>query len=452
MRSTTLTLFLAAFVLSALPFAAHGQDMQCNTPAEKIQCQAALTQAEADEAAAQSQLVQAQGQSASLAQEIAVLSAKIKVAQLDIKSKNLLIQSLGTDIATKQSHIDDLEDHIARGKETLSDILRKTNEMDSYSLPEIVLSQTSLTGFLQDVDSFQSVQEGLRGAFYQLQTDEASTSEQKDALNKRLTTESDARHAIQTQELAIQGDQKQQQQLLSISKGNEKSYTTLVAQKASLAAQIRAALFPLAGGGKAIPFGQAYQYALTASAKTGVRPAFLLAILTQESNLGANVGRCYLTDENTGAGINVKTGLAVTKVMSPTRDVPPFLSIIKGLGNDPYKAVVSCPQAVGWGGAMGPAQFIASTWMLLQDRVASALGTPNSTPSPWEPQTAFMAASLFLGDLGAGNGGYTAEHNAACRYYGGGSVCTSVTKPYGNSVIALADSIQTTMINPLLGQ
>jgi hypothetical protein len=168
-----------------------------------------------------------------------------------------------------------------------------------------------------------------------------------------------------------------------------------------------------------------------------VPAAFLLALITQETNLGGNVGTCYLGNTSTGSGVNARTGASVAKVMSPTRDVPPFLSIVNSLGGDPYKTVVSCPQAIGWGGAMGPAQFIASTWVLFQDRIASAMGIPN--PSPWEPQTAFMAAGLFLSDLGGGSSSYSAQKNAACKYYSG-RACGYVSgaTSYANSVLALA--------------
>jgi membrane-bound lytic murein transglycosylase B len=105
--------------------------------------------------------------------------------------------------------------------------------------------------------------------------------------------------------------------------------------------------------------------------------------------------------------------------------------------------------SVGWGEAIGPAQFIASTWLLIKDRVASALGI-NSMPDPWNPAHAFMASALYLGDLGASAKTYTAERNAACKYYSGKS-CGYVTgnTSYGNSVLNLADKIQRTMIDPL---
>jgi membrane-bound lytic murein transglycosylase B len=439
--------FIASLLFLVMPFSVHAQAStgddsgtpQCSTPAEKTACQAELAQVLAEEAQAQQQLTQAQGQSASLQQAINVLNAKIKKAQLAIKAENLVIQTLGNDIQDKTNHISDLENQISQGKQTLADLLRKTREIDDYSLPEILLSQSTVAGFFDDVDTFGSLQQSLLNTFNQLQSDEASTSAEKDALTTKQNAEMDAKYTIQQQASAVQADEAQQKQLLSISKGNEKAYNAVVAAKAAAAGKIRAALFNLAGGSNPIPFGTALQYADTASTKTGVPPAFLLAILKQESNLGGNVGKCYLTDENTGAGVYVTTGEAVSNVMKPTRDVPIFMDITKALGLDPYQTIVSCQLGgLGWGGAMGPAQFIPSTWTLLADRVASALGI-SDTPNPWNPEHAIMAEALYMSDLGADSTSYSAQKNAACKYYSG-QPCGYVTgaTSYGNSVLNLA--------------
>lgn len=451
MKKVFLVAALSVFVYSGVFFAlfktAHADTL---TPQQRAVLEAQLAQVEAEQKQAEKDLANAQAQSTSISRDIAVLTAKIKAAQLEIKAKNLLIQTLGNDITQKQAHIDKLEVRIDKGKETLAQLLRKTREMDSYSVPEVLLSQSSVTGFFKDLDAFESVREGLADTFTQLRNDEASTTAEKDALDKRRNTELDARHTIQVQQANIESDKTQKDYLLSISKSNEKSYTNLIAQKASKAAQIRAQLFALRDAAP-IPFGQALQYAQAASARTGVRPAFILAIIQQESSLGANVGKCYLTNTATGDGINTRTSSAVAKVMSPTRDVPPFLEILKQLGGEYSKTIVSCPQSVGWGGAMGPAQFIASTWMLFKDRVATELGI-SGMPDPWNPAHAFMASATYLGDLGASMGTYSAERNAACKYYSGSSCSkSSLIASYGNSVVAKADTIQRTMIDPLSG-
>ncbi len=447
MKLRSFLIMSAIFLLPVItPIVVHAQ----NTPEREAQLRAELAQVETEQKEVELVLAATQNQSASLERDIKILDTKIKAAQLNIKAKNLLIETLGKDIQVKVNHISSLEERIARGKDTLAQIMRKTNEVDSYSLPEIILSQTNLTDFLEDVDTFESVQDGLKVTFEQIRADKTETEVEKNTLDKRRNTETDARYAIQQEEKNIKNDEAEKQRLLANSKSSEKVYQATLAQKKAKAAQIRAALFALRDAA-AIPFGDALKYAQVASTKTGVRPAFVLAILTQESALGANVGSCYLTDPSTGAGVSKKTGATFANVMKPGRDVEPFMTIVKALGGDPLKQVVSCPQSVGWGGAMGPAQFIASTWVLLEGRIKNALGI-SGTPDPWNPSHAFMASSMYLGDLGASTGTYSAERNAACKYYSG-RVCSasSLIASYGNSVIAKADNIQRTMIDPLAG-
>jgi len=127
----------------------------------------------------------------------------------------------------------------------------------------------------------------------------------------------------------------------------------------------------------------------------------------------------------------------------------PFASIMAALGRDWASQPVSCPLPGGYGGAMGPAQFIASTWVLFKNRLSTMLG--KKTPNPWEPLDAFLASATYLTDLGAINGSYTGERNAACRYYSGKACGTGINATYGNQVMYKAQTIQETMINPLQG-
>lgn len=423
-----------------------------STAAHQTRLETDLAGCEAEEAQAQTALTQAQSQSQSLQGNINVLTAQINVAQLNIQAKNLLIASLGKQISDKQQTVDSLTAQLDQGKDTLAELIRQTDQLDQVSLAEILLSDQTLTQALSDYDTFASLNTALQSTAAELTDQQTQTQSAEDALTTQQNQQEDALATIQQDEATVKQAETAKAQLLAVSKGNEAAYTQIVATKAANTAAIKAALFALAGGSQAIQFGQALTYAQVASSKTGVTPAFLLAILTQESNLGANVGQCYVTNYTTGAGVSVKTGAAVAKVMSPTRDIPPFQTITSALGIDPLKQVVSCPQSVGWGGAMGPAQFIPSTWMLFQQRIATALGEPVSAVDPWNAQDAFMASALYLSDLGAGAGTQSSEKTAACKYYSG-QPCGDVTgaTAYGNSVISLMNSIQLNKINPLEG-
>ncbi len=434
---------------SLAPFQiAHAQTTE-TVDQREARLRAELANIEKEEAETQAILNQAQAQTGSIQRDITILNAKNKAAQLDIQKKNILIQTLGKDISTKSKKIETLEERIDSGKESLAQIMRKTQEVDSYSIPEVLLAKEDLAEVLSDMDTFDAIKISLQGLFTEIREAKAQTLSEKDQLNKKKNLETDAKAQIETQKKLIERNEAEKKVLLGVSKAQEKTYAQLLAEKRQKAAEIRAALFALRDTA-AIPFGTALEYANAAAKQTGIRPAFLLAILTQESALGKNVGSCYLTDPNTGAGVSVKSGIVISNVMKPTRDVPPFLTITKALGMDPYKTLISCPQSIGWGGAMGPAQFIPSTWVLFQDRIAKLVGSEMA--NPWRAKDAFMASAIYLTDLGAVNGSITGERNAACRYYSGASCAPgSINETYGNQVISKAYNIQENMINPLQG-
>ena len=437
-------LFLSVFSAPTKAFA-----QTTLTTSQQAALQAELVQVEAEEAAAQTQLTSAQNQSASIQKDINVLSAQINAAQLKIKQENLVIETLGQNIDQKQSNITSLGGQIDQDHQTLADILVAINETGDVTIPDIVLGSDSLSQAMEGFDDFQSIQQALAVTFSQLRSDETENQSEEDQLTGQQNQEIDAKAVIQEQQATVQAAENQKQQLLNVSKENESAYGQILTEQEQKAAQIRAALFNLAGT-SAISFGDALSYADTVNSVTGVPQDFLLAILTQETGIGRNDGTCYLTDTGDGSGVDTN-GNPIANVMKPSRDVQPFIAITQSLGLDYKSMAVSCPQSIGYGGAMGPAQFIASTWTLLESRLQTALGI-STAPDPWHPLDAFMASGLYLSDLGADSASYTAQKNAACKYYSG-QACGRVTgaTAYGNSVMALANKIQTTEIDPLNG-
>lgn len=385
--------------------------------------------------------------SASFSRDILVLTAKIKIAQANIKGKNIAVTNLTKDIVKKQAQISVLDNRLNQGKQALASIIRKTNHIGSYSLVEAVLSDKSLSEFFVDIDTYASTELALANLSTELKTVKTITEAEKITLNKKREAEAAARASLEASKKVEEANQKEKKILLTVSRNNEKTYAEVVADRKAKAAQIRAVLFPLRDAGP-IPFGTALAYAQTASAQTGVRAAFILGIFATESGkgsdgtFGGNVGQCLLTNiPNKGDGKGKNTGKFFSQVMKGSRDVDPFLEITSKLGLDPYSQPVSCPQSIGYGGAMGPAQFIPSSWKIMEAKISKALN--KTVPNPWNPADAFMAAALYLADLGAAKGTYEAERVAACRYNGGGTACTSITSGYGTTALKNAAKIQT---------
>ncbi len=415
---------------------------QTLTPDQRAALQAQYDQLQAEIAQWQSVLDTTRAKKSSLQGDVTTLNAQIAQATAEIKQRNVTITTLGSEIAQKTATLSTLEEQLQQGHDSLAKLLRQKNESETGSLVLLALSAQSLSDFFADADSIDSINTALDAQFQQIRQISSTTQAARDALNAQKNQQLDAQHDVEVKKAQITDNQAQKKQLLAVTTDQEKTYAQVLADRQKQAAAIRSALFELRDAA-AIQFGDALTYAQAAQKTTGVDPALVLAILTQESNLGANVGQCYLKNDSTGAGVGKNTGSAFAKVMSPTRDVPPFLTLSNQLGFDPHQQVVSCPiaSAGGWGGAMGPAQFIPSTWALYDDRVAAARG--KSVANPWDPQDAIMAMSMLLEDNGAKTGSYTSSYNAAARYYAGwNGPSTSAGKSYANQVMAKVDDIQ----------
>ena len=408
------------------------------TTDQRAYCQNQITVLEQQIADLNNQLATQKQQTGTLQGDINVLSTQISAKKKQIQSKILTITQLNDSISEKQSTIETLAQKITRENDSLAQLLRKTNEMDQSNFSSFLFSSATLSDFYSDVSRFNTLKVDVKKSVDTITTIKTVNEQTKTALQKQQDQTIDEKATLESVQKSIQQDQNTQKVLLSISKDKETQYKQVIASQQAKVAQIKAKLFQLAGGSQAIRFDVALGYAQQAQTKTGIDPAYLLAELTQESNLGSNVGKCYLTDPNTGAGVNVNNGKTYSNVMKPSRDVQPFLNITSALGFDPYKTVVSCPIAgvAGYGGAMGPAQFIASTWQLFSSRVASILS--EKTSNPWDAQDAFMAAALYLTDLGGSGNSTSGQLRASCKYYGsGGSTCS-----YGRSVQNLKNNIQ----------
>ena len=321
----------------------------------------------------------------------------------------------------------------------LAQILRRTDQIDQSTIVELAFSKQNVSSFFGDLDAYTSLKIALESSYHKITGTKTQAELEKATLeDQRKQQQQLAQIQIQVKQ-RVQDQQQEKQQLLTTTKGQEQQYQKIVLAKKKTAAQIRAELFGLAGGGGAIPFGLASDNAKIASKLTGVRPALILAILSQESDLGKNVGQCLVTDLTTGDGKGKNTGTPFSGVMKSPRDTTVFKRVMDALGRDWTKTAVSCPQAGGYGGAMGPTQFIPSTWVLYESRLKSALGI--SAPDPWNALHAITATALYLADVGASGGSASAEHTAAAKYYAG-SGWASAGQGYADSVMDKASTFQ----------
>ena len=312
--------------------------------------------------------------------------------------------------------------------------LREINDENSRSLVEILITEKDVSAFFDNLTAIETLSEKNKELLKDIKDLKTKLEKQKGDLD---TEKSALERAVTMKTLQKQQSAKTKQDQEYLLKLTEDQYQSQLKEQEDTkkkAAQIKQRIFEVIGVAKAPTFEEALGIARYVEGITGVRSAILLAVLTQESNIGKNVGQCYLTDTGSGAGTRVLTGNYVAKVMNPSRDVPYFLQIVQALGRSFSRTPVSCPMSIGWGGGMGPAQFIPDTWANSRygygQKVANIVGTPGD---PWDIRHAFLAAGLYLKDLGVQNNEFT----AVMRYFSGYS-WAKWEEFYGRSVLSIA--------------
>lgn len=450
-------LFFFVFVCALCfpPSAALAQSVAQAVSNRQQDLQNQLNDLERQIAVQQTLLDTAQNQRQTLQSQIDAFNAEIKKTQLRIQAINLTITQLNGDIGVRNQTLSQLSAQLTAEKESLAQILRQTQVLDNYSVVSVALGSQGVSDFFSDLDAFVSIKSALAESFEQIERTSSATTVEKESLQARLAEQEQLRTVAQLAKQAVQAQEQEKQKLLTQTKGIEANYQKLIAVTQRSAAQIRSELFTLRDSA-AIPFGTALTYALAAERATGTRAAVTLAVLKQETNLGENLGTGSWRID-----------------MHPTRDQPVFAYITQVLGFNPDTMPVSRKPSYGWGGAMGPGQFIPSTWVCYggfihtntnscsppsgagsvfwqgpwqyvasKDRVRKLLGT--SEPSnPWNAQTAIMATAMLMADNGAGAQTYAAERLAALRYFAG---WTNAKKPayafYGDGVMQFAARFQ----------
>jgi peptidoglycan hydrolase CwlO-like protein len=424
----------------------------------ELEAELAEVQAEYEELERQKNALQRE--SVSYERDLEILNYQINQAAAVIRSLNLGIEDLSIDIDKKEHIIGLLSDKLFRQKRSLGQLIKKTDELDSFSLVEVMLSNKNLSEFFIDLDSFDVIERALNESFQEIETTKEFTHEQKAALETTLQEQIELRNMELFEKAQIDERQKEKSDLLSLKEDEIKTYESSLEEKERTIAEIKAALFSLRDSTD-ISFGEAVEYAKIASSKTGVRPALVLAILKRESDMGKNVGTCNrLGDSRDWNDImpgpvhyrnyvaNGKSCIGAASPCSWRDDQTTFLDITDRLGIDHNSVPLSCPAGASvWGGAMGPAQFIPTTWSLLEDRIGQLTG--NNPPSPWDPYDAFVASAMLLKDNGATksysgcNQTSSAEKCAALRYFAGWGQPYSLGElSYGNYVMEWAAEYQ----------
>ncbi|EKD43823.1 MAG: hypothetical protein ACD_72C00102G0002 [uncultured bacterium] len=421
------SLLIVAFFISLAEFVMAGNETQYQLEQELKDVQRQIDQFTKE-------LSKTKSQKATLANKIKQLQTRQKTLNLQIQQTSIQLTKINSQLTTTENNIKINNIKQQTLKKEMAGILRQINLANENIILQL-LSVNGLSDVYNKIQEYNDITTELSNVMAEhknvstvLVTEQTKLEDQKSQANNLLKISS-------IQKGSLNESLNEQNTLLVKTKGLESNYQSALSDSKKRAAEIRNRIYELFNTGKQIDFGQAVDIAKWASGLTGVKPALLLAILTQESNLGKNVGTCNRAGDPKEKSWKV--------IMKPSRDQDPFVQITKELALDIDTTPVSCPmrdkngKQVGWGGAMGPAQFIPSTWMGYKNKVSALSG--KGFANPWDIRDAFLASAIKLKGDGA-DGTDDGDWKAALRYFAGSVNLTF--RFYADNVLATEKKYQ----------
>ena len=353
-------LFLALFFLSGMPV--FSQECFTSLDESKAVLQDALDSCQEKIEQSERLLDEQTRERTNTEYDILLINQEINKALLRIRSSDLVIADLGVEIKDKETAVDGLNKELDQHQKFLGEVLQRINESEQEGFLTLLLTDISVSNFFAQTNEHVALRETMEGSVNNITKLALRLEASVEDLSGKQQEQGQIRQQQRAAATQVQGQKKQKEGILTYQLEEEERTKEEIDKFEDRAAQIRNRLFEFTGG--AIPFEIALNIAYEVERNTGVRPAFLLGLIKQESLLGKHIGSGSYRED-----------------MHPTRDQPVFLYIAKVLGLNPDELRVSANPGFGWGGAMGPAQFIPSTWVCYGGLINEKTGTCSITGS-----------------------------------------------------------------------
>ncbi|MDO8524768.1 MAG: hypothetical protein Q7R99_04055 [bacterium] len=191
--------------------------------------------------------------------------------------------------------------------------------------------------------------------------------------------------------------------------------------------------------------------------------ALVMANSYRESKFASSIGGCNVVNSTTLK--HIKKGTIYNENAFGDGQYSALVKVINNLNSiniiidgesygynyDLNKVPVSCPapRVSMAGGAIGPAQFIPTTWLKYGPQVETIKGGTYKA-NPWSQYDAYFAEALFLKKLkedGDHNGGPHTEGEAVAHYMGYKSLGTKAAQDLANETLCIKRIFQTQIDN-----
>jgi peptidoglycan hydrolase CwlO-like protein len=343
-----------------------------------------------------------QSAKARLEAQLRIIQSSVNATQEQIQETENLIQEIQASISRKEGEIKELSDKIDFQKIALRSLIQELYYQKKSPTAGFLLDQGSAFSLVRGTDRTTTLEQKLVELISDIEGSKIKVAKEKESLAENQGDHEKLLKAKEVQQQRLIADKQETQGDIS-----EKDAT--IGELNAKLGKLRSDLSSLLG--EDLSTDDIVEAAKIAGKATGVRKDFILGELVVETDLGRFTGGC------TYKNIRMKSA-----------DKTEFLKIAseleKAYGGNYKNKKLSCSPGYGYGGAMGVAQFMPTTWKGYKSYISSATG--HNPPDPWNIIDGVMGMAKKLANGGATSKG--GERLASKRYFCGGP-----SSPYWNN-------------------
>ena len=164
-----------------------------STPDQKAFCSNELDQLNAQLLKLTNQLNSQKKQTGSFKSDIDSLTKEINALTVKVKARTLAIAHLKVSINEKSAKIETLSEKIDKEHQSLSQLLRNTNEFDNQNMINVIVSDQSISDFYSDLESYDSIKQAVKKSVDTINGVKVETEIEKTELQKQKDAQTEAK-------------------------------------------------------------------------------------------------------------------------------------------------------------------------------------------------------------------------------------------------------------------
>lgn len=175
-----------------------------------------------------SQIVQKQKEAESLSNQIDIVNAEIGGMEANIDLANNQIDILTIEVNNLNDEITIKEAEISENKKYLSESIKKIYEYDNIEMISVLLTEDTLSGFLDQVEYAKNLQASLKSAIVSIRSKKLNLESDKKEVDRKKTETLALKEQQEYQKSVLSVQKTAKNDLLATTKGKEKEYQNLL--------------------------------------------------------------------------------------------------------------------------------------------------------------------------------------------------------------------------------